>query len=233
MGDDNTIIPLDSSEREIISRRTDEERERDRVLIARMYVRGKSIHEMMLAINALYPERPVSSKAISADLNAIRDAWLRSSLLDFNEAKAKELAGIDEAEREAWDAWERSKEKHMRLEYEVSDDQVPFSAEKIAQVQRKKKRKIIEATVGDIRYLEMIERLKKMRCDILGLFEAKRIQVDWRTEAIQLGMGEDEIDAVKERTVNVMVEAITQAAKDKGLIKEEDIIDAEMETDNA
>ena len=143
------------------------------------------------------------------------------------------LAGIDEAEREAWDAWERSKEKHMRLEYEVSDDQVPFSAEKIAQVQRKKKRKIIEATVGDIRYLEMIERLKKMRCDILGLFEAKRIQVDWRTEAIQLGMGEDEIDAVKERTVNVMVEAITQAAKDKGLIKEEDIIDAEMETDNA
>ena len=186
MGDDNTIIPLDSSEREIISRRTDEERERDRVLIARMYVRGKSIHEMMLAINALYPERPVSSKAISADLTAIRDAWLRSSLLDFNEAKAKELAGIDEAEREAWDAWERSKEKHMRLEYEVSDDQVPFSAEKIAQVQRKKKRKIIEATVGDIRYLEMIERLKKMRCDILGLFEAKRIQVDWRTEAIQL-----------------------------------------------
>jgi hypothetical protein len=231
MADDNTIIPLDSSEREVISRRTDEERERDRVLIARMYVRGKSIHEMMLAINALYPERPVSSKAISLDLNAIRDAWLRSSLLDFNEAKAKELAGIDEAEREAWDAWERSKEKHMRLEYEVSDDQVPFSADKIAQVQRKKKRKIIEATVGDIRYLEMIERLKKMRCDILGLFEAKRIQVDWKTEAIQLGMGEDEIDAVKERTVNVMMEAITQAAKDKGLIKEEDIID--LETNDA
>jgi hypothetical protein len=229
MVDDNTIIPLDQTEREIISRRTDEERERDRVLIARMYVRGKSIHEMMLAINALYPERPVSSKAISLDLNAIRDAWLRSSLLDFNEAKAKELAGIDEAEREAWDAWERSKEKHMRLEYEVSDDQVPFSTEKIVKVQRKKKRRIIEATVGDIRYLEMVERLKKMRCDILGLFEAKRIQVDWRTEAIQLGMGEDEIDAVKERTVNVMMEAITQAAKDKGLIKEEDIIDADME----
>jgi hypothetical protein len=221
------ILPLDSTEKEVVSRRTNEERERDQVLIARMYVRGKSIHEMMLAINALYPERPVSSKSIGADLNAIRDAWLRSSLLDFNEAKAKELAGIDEAEREAWDAWERSKEKHMRFEYEISDDQVPFSADKIAQVQRKKKRKIIEATVGDIRYLEMIERLKKMRCDILGLFEAKRIQVDWRTEAIQLGMGEDEIDAVKERTVNLMVEAITQAAKDKGLIKEEDIIDVE------
>lgn len=226
---DNLMVPLDSTEKEVVSRRTNEERERDQVLIARMYVRGKSIHEMMLAINALYPDRPVSSKSIGVDLNAIRDAWLRSSLLDFNEAKAKELAGIDEAEREAWDAWERSKEKHMRFEYEISDDQVPFSADKIAQVQRKKKRKIIEATVGDIRYLEMIERLKKMRCDILGLFEAKRIQVDWRTEAIQLGMGEDEIDAVKERTVNLMVEAITQAAKDKGLIKEEDIIDAELE----
>lgn len=228
MPDNNIIVPLDV-ERNIASRRTNEEVERDRVLIARMYVRGKSQHEMMLALNAMYPERPLTAKVIHLDLQAIRNMWLQSTMMDFNAAKAKELARLDETEREAWEAWERSKEKHVRIEYDVMDDQVPFSMDKIADVKRKRKRKIVEATVGDIKYLEMVERMIKMRCDILGLFEAKRLQIDWKTEALQSGMTEEDVDAVKERTVNLLLEAITQAAKDSGAIKEADIIDAELE----
>lgn len=223
------IVPTDTTERDILSRRTDEERERDRVLIARMYVRGKTQHEMLLKLNDIYPpDRRLTAKAIHLDLKAIQAMWQQSTLFDFNAAKSKELARLDEAEREAWDAWDRSKEKHIRVEYEVSDDQVPFSADKVADVKRKKKRKVIEATVGDIKYLEMVERLIKMRCDILGLFEAQHIQIDWRTEALQSGMDEQTIDAVREKTIETLLEAITQAAKDSGAIKEEDIIDAEL-----
>lgn len=226
---DNLIVPTDQTDRDILSRRTDEERERDRVLIARMYVRGKSQHEMMQALNENYSDRRITSRSIYEDLNSIRQAWLNSTLVDFNEAKAKELARLDEAEREAWSAWERSKDKHIRLEYEVSDDQVPFSVDKIAQVQRKKKHKVIEATVGDIRYLEMVERMIKMRCEIFGLFEAKKIQIDWRTEALQSGLDANTIDAIREKTVNIFEEILKQAGKDSGAIKPEDIIDAEME----
>lgn len=229
MTDTNLIVPLDTTDNELAQRRTEEERERDLVMLARMYVRGKAQHEMMLTLNALYPDRPLTLPIIHKDLEDIRRMWLQSTLLDFNAAKAKELARLDEAEREAWNAWERSKEKHVRLEYEVSDDQVPFSVDKIADVKRRKKHKIIEATVGDIRYIEMVERMIKMRCDILGLFEAKKLQIDWRTEAIAAGMDEQTIDAVKERTVQTLLEAITQAAKDSGAIREADIIDAELE----
>jgi len=229
MPGDNSIIPLDTSERDALIRRTDEERERDRVLIARMYVRGKSQHEMTSAIRQNYPDRNITPKMIHLDLQEIRRAWLQSTLIDFNAAKAKELARLDEAEREAWDAWERSKSKHVRIEYETSDYQVPFSADKIADVSSNKKRKIIEATVGDIKYLEMVERMIKMRCDILGLFEAKKLQIDWRAEAIQSGMDEDTIEAVKEKTVQTLLEAITQAARESGAIKPEDIIEAELE----
>jgi hypothetical protein len=222
------IVPSDTTETCAIQR-TDVELERDRVLVARMYVRGKSQHEMLLSINSLYPDRPITPKSIHLDLQFIRKSWLQSTLVDFNEAKVKELARLDECEREAWDAWERSKDKHVRIEYEVTDDQVPFSIDKIADVQRKKKRKVIEATVGDIKYLEIVERMIKMRCDILGLFEAKKIQVDWRLEAQQAGLDEETINLVKEKTVSVLLEAIEQAGKDSGAIKEQDIIDAVME----
>ena len=225
---DNIIVPSDKSDRDV-TERTSEELERDRVIIARMYVRGKSQHEMLLTINSLYPDRPISSKTINHELQVIRSSWLQSTLVDFNTAKAKELARLDEMESEAWSAWERSKEKHIRIEYDVADDQVPFSVDKIANVTRKRKHKIIEATVGDIRYLDMIERAIKMRCDIFGLFEAKKLQVDWRVEAIQSGMDEDTIEAVKEKTVQTLLEAITQAARDSGAIKPEVIIDIDAE----
>jgi hypothetical protein len=229
MPESNITVPLDQTERAVLSRRTEEELERDRVILARMYVRGKSQHEMRLELNSLYPDRPVSSKAISLDLQSIRQAWLQSTLVDFNIAKSKELARLDEMEAEAWSAWERSKDKHIRIEYEVDDDQVAFSPEKIANIQRKKRHKVIEATVGDIRYLDMIERAIKMRCDIFGLFEPKRLQVDWRVEAQAAGLTDEDIDRVKERTVQTLLEAITSAARESGAIKQEDIIEAELE----
>ncbi|MCJ7759631.1 hypothetical protein MUP59_00610 [Candidatus Bathyarchaeota archaeon] len=221
---DNIIIPSDSSDRSV-TERTNEELERDRVIVARMYVRGKSQHEMLMTINSMYPDRPISSKTINHELQVIRNSWLNSTLVDFNSAKAKELARLDEMEKEAWDAWERSKEKHIRIEYDVADDQVPFSVDKIANVTRKRKHKIIEATVGDIRYLTMIESAIKMRCDIFGLFEAKKVQVDWRIEAQAAGLDNETIEAVKERTVQTLLEAITQSARDSGMVKEQDIID--------
>lgn len=222
------IIPLEPSSLDHPGKRTQEERERDKVLIARMYVRGKSQHEMMLTLNAMYTTRPLNQADIHLDLQEIRNSWLQSTLVDFNTAKAKELARLDEAEREAWEAWERSKEKHVRIEYDVGDDQVAFSKDIVVPVHRSRKHKVIEATIGDIKYLEMVERMIKMRCDILGLFQAQKIQVDWRVEALQSGLDESTIDAVKEKTVQTLLQAIEQAAKENDLIKEEDIVEADF-----
>lgn len=225
--DKRLIIPLDKSEKGLQSRSA-EEIERDRVLIARLYVRGKAQHEIVLTLNAMYPDHPLTPHVINEELQNIRNSWLQSTLIDFNAAKAKELARLDETEREAWDAWERSKAKHIKVIYESADDQVPFSIDKIADVKRKRKSKIVEATVGDIKYLEMVERMIKMRCDILGLFQAQRLQIDWRTEALQAGIDEDTIEAVKEKTVQTLLQAIEEAAMESGAIKPEDIIDVDV-----
>lgn len=75
MTEDKLILPLDRSEQEALARRTFEERERDRVMIARMYVRGKSQHEMLAVINAMYPDRLLNIQAIQNDLKYIRSEW--------------------------------------------------------------------------------------------------------------------------------------------------------------
>ncbi len=46
---------------------------------------------------------------ICYDLKIIRKRWMESSVSDFNQRKAEELAKIDNVEREAWVAWTTSK----------------------------------------------------------------------------------------------------------------------------
>lgn len=82
-----------------------------RRVIASLYLRG------MTQVEIGYSEElkranggvSVSQTLVSLELSALKKAWLESSLVDFNEAKARELARIDQLENAAWTEWERSK----------------------------------------------------------------------------------------------------------------------------
>jgi transcriptional regulator with XRE-family HTH domain len=50
----------------------------------------------------------VSQPTICRDLRAIRKLWIKESIKDFGEMRARELAEIDHLERTYWEAWERS-----------------------------------------------------------------------------------------------------------------------------
>jgi len=51
----------------------------------------------------------VSQAQISMDVRTLQKRWVAAGLMDLTEAKARELAKIDELERTYWDAWEESK----------------------------------------------------------------------------------------------------------------------------
>jgi hypothetical protein len=57
----------------------------------------------------------VSQQQISYDLKIVRQRWLESSIRDFNEAKAQELAKLDLVEARYWAAWERTQEIDPRF----------------------------------------------------------------------------------------------------------------------
>lgn len=74
-----------------------------RTKVAKLYLLGKTQYEIAKEVRC-------SQGTVGNDLAALREEWLASALLDFGEAKARELARIDNLEAEAWDAWYRSAE---------------------------------------------------------------------------------------------------------------------------
>ena len=71
--------------------------------ICRRYLQGETQAEIAAAVS-------LSQGAVSRHLTALQADWLKSAALDFTAAKARQLAKIDNLEREAWAAYELSRQ---------------------------------------------------------------------------------------------------------------------------
>jgi predicted transcriptional regulator len=100
--------------------------EERRLRVASLYIRGKSQVEIAADVG-------VSQSTVCNDLNEVRRLWKASAMVDFDAKKEEQLAKIDEVEKKAWEAWERSCEdaevRHRRREFirveERAQDQGP------------------------------------------------------------------------------------------------------------
>jgi transposase len=142
-------------------RRNASEVERDRRLIATYYLQGHTQAEIA-------EEVKLSQATVSRDLKAIQEQWRQASILEINEAKARELAKIDLLEREYWVAWERS-----------LDD---LQSKTIKARGTKEEGKPYEQTIhtsdsnGDPRYLAGIQWCIERRCQILGIDAPRKFE---------------------------------------------------------
>jgi hypothetical protein len=125
-----------------------------RAKVAELYLRG--VRQTQIAADL-----DVNQATISRDLAALRDEWLQSALVDLDQFKAKELAKIDELEREAWDAYRRSEGD---FEKTVSNLVTDEHGERKYNVRNFKFH-----AFGDPRYLQQIAWCIDKRCKILGL----------------------------------------------------------------
>jgi hypothetical protein len=82
-------------------RRSSNQRERDFELIASQYLQGVQQYKIAEMLG-------VSTSQISDDMKELRKRWLASSIRDFDEMKARELAKVGQLEAEYWTAWGRS-----------------------------------------------------------------------------------------------------------------------------
>lgn len=129
--------------------------------VAERYLRG----EYQSAIAQSFG---VDTATISRDLAAIRAQWLASAVRDFDAAKAQELAKIDEVERAAWAAWQRSTEDKEVAVQEAGADK------KLKKATLRK-----EGQSGNPAFLSTILTCIERRCAILGLDAPKRFSIAW------------------------------------------------------
>lgn len=141
-------------------KRTPFQREKDLVEIARCYLHGMSQMEIAAELD-------VSQSQISRDLKVLHERWVKSALVDLNEAKARELARIDQLEREYWDAWRVSCGERIDTETEQIAGGNGATDRKRVKVKKVKQ-------AGDPEYLAGIQWCIEMRCKILGIYQPGR-----------------------------------------------------------
>lgn len=129
------------------------QREKQLADIARLYLRGTTQAEVGEQLG-------ISQKQVSYDLKILRERWQESALIDFNEAKARELAKIDTLEVEYWQAWNDSKAEFRKtsITREGADAKTIKSA-----------RSDTEERNGDPRYLAGVQWCIEKRCAIIGI----------------------------------------------------------------
>jgi hypothetical protein len=126
---------------------------KDRVEIAGLYLQGWTQAEIGAKLG-------LSRQQIGYDLAAVRQEWLRSTLVNFDAKKAEELARIDRLEREYWAAWEKSRNGHETTTTEQTT--TPQGERSKAAIRR-------EDQPGDPRYLAGVQWCIEQRCKVLGL----------------------------------------------------------------
>lgn len=169
-----------STETKERGRRRYSEIARDRKIIAYYYLRGKTQAEIAEFVD-------LSQSTISRDLSSLQNEWKESALIDFDAAKARELARIDLLEEEYWDAWDRSKRPKTETEKQASnrgDNTSMMSREK--SVERD----------GNPAFLMGVERCIAERCKILGVYAAVKHEHSGGDKAIDhnLHFDEEQID---------------------------------------
>src|SRR5690606_7203600 len=123
----------------------------------------------------------VTQGTVSKDLEAIRQAWAESPLIDFNEAVNRELERLDTYEAELWEAWERSKQPGGKTHTSVKGITAKLSDYEITEkgIQHKGKRKHVPletstrktsyARDGNPMFMRLLLQVSQQRTEILML----------------------------------------------------------------
>ena len=133
-------------------------KEQQRERIASLYVQGASNAEIARQVG-------LSARTVYRDIETVRDHWRESAIRDFDAAKARELAKIDEAERNYWIGWNRSLKDREKVATELD------GGEQVKQV-----KKLIEGQSGDPRMLDGVLKCVEQRSKILGLHAPEKFQ---------------------------------------------------------
>lgn len=139
-------------------KRTAFERENDYERITGYYLKGW--RQVDIA-----EELGLSQQQISIDLRTIQKRWRENTTLDLDEAKSKELARLDELEREYWQAWESSKGERTKSRQESTGRVDPKTKKPVADKAMMEK----EQRDGNPAFLAGVLSCIDRRCKLLGI----------------------------------------------------------------
>jgi len=132
-----------------VSRAKKAEVARRRRAVSDLYIQG---HSQV----AIAEQLGVSQPTVSTDLQCIRRQWRESAIRDLDALRERELRKLDAVELEAWKAWQRS-QRPSQAAVMTTDGTNQKTQKKVAE------------QVGDVRFLDQIQKCVAGRRSLLGL----------------------------------------------------------------
>jgi hypothetical protein len=145
--------------------RTKEQREYDLKEISGLYLQGWIQAEIAAHINKTR-SYDITRQTITRDIKTIQQRWLESSVRNFDEARAEELAKVDNLELTYWSQFEASKDPIVkrRTSKKVDGETTEATQE-------------VSLGTGDPRFLQGVQWCIDRRCKLLGLDAPTRSEV--------------------------------------------------------
>lgn len=173
--------------------RTKTERKYDMERTAQLMLQGMSSKEISKILSEENPYT-VSPHQIAYDRKQIEQEWRKSTLIDFNEVRNKELSRIDTLEAEYWRAWYKSWEEITQKHQEAKKtDTESTGKSRGGQETEQSQKTIISERLGDVKYLNGVQWCIEQRIRIFGLNAPEKHEIDWRLEAKKFGIPEEAI----------------------------------------
>lgn len=170
-------------------------------IISELYKRGYSYREIRDEVMARLDLSSYSLRTVSKDVNRLLQEWRETRIENTDLALQLELERLDAIVKEAWAAWEKSKEDYTTrnskqkgvpgdLVKKNDDEGSDTKSEEIITVQMEQSSKEVVCT-GDPRYLDIIHKALIERRKLLGLYapEKKDISGGMSFEALLMETG--------------------------------------------
>lgn len=149
-------------------------------ILAQLYKRGWSYREMQAEVMARLDLKSYSLRTVSKDINKLLEEWRETRIENFDHTVQLELQRIDDLIKEAWTAWDKSKEDYtQRMNKQKGVPQIDEETGEAGEIStmylEQSQREINQC--GDPRYLDIIHRLLIERRKILGLYSPEKHNV--------------------------------------------------------
>ena len=151
-------------------------------ILSTLYKRGYSYREMRAEVMARLALKTYSLETVKSDIDSLLQEWRDTRIGDLDLALQLELERIDNLVKEAWEAWERSKENYKKVK--GTQEGIPGTPDgegdgQSGEIVTTKMKQTSEDVVsyGDPRYLEVINRLLIERRKLLGLYSPEKMDL--------------------------------------------------------
>lgn len=153
-------------------------------IIAPLYKRGWSIAKIAEEVRTRM-NTTCSTRTVWNDINELLDEWRATRIKDVDQRLQLELERIDDAVRELWEQWEKSKEDYMREQNKRIGVPVPQTdsngqpngeGTEIVTVKRENRSENVVG-LGNPAYIAEIRQQLAERRKLLGLYAATKTEV--------------------------------------------------------